>query len=320
MKFDDQISWLAKINSANLRPKRFEEIDSTLPYFKVYKNELNKYAIDCFNYKTHDNAPRMNYISNFLLNDVFPNVDKEINLNGYYSIQLHDTYTYLNDNKNYTDVLCFGQSKHHKGPVMLPDCYFIGDWGDKYNNISDNNTWDNKISQIIFAGTTTGNRNPKLNERIKTCIWAIDKPQCNFYITNIAQINPQQILNDIPNFKDIYRPPISFEEQMKYKYILNIDGNTVKWNPDYTFTNSLGFNMPSNDLLWYSSLLHDKNHYTAVNLDSIINTYNYYENNKKDALRIVENANELARKLFKKSIAVDYTVELFNNIASNNLL
>ena len=107
---------------------------------------------------------------------------------------------------------------------------------------------------------------------------------------------------------------------MKYKYILNIDGNTVKWNPDYTFTNSLGFNMPSDDLLWYSTLLHDKTHYAAVDLDSILNTYNYYENNAKNAQRIVDNANELAAKLFKKSIAVDYTVELFNNIASNNLL
>jgi hypothetical protein len=316
MKFDEHIKWLASANSGSLYPKEFEEIDKTLPYFKVSNKEGNNYTIDMFNYKTHDNADRMPYVCDFLLYNVFPHV-KSGNLSGYYSIQLHDTYTYLNDGKNYKDVLCFGKYKIDKGPVMIPDCYFMGDWGGKYHNIIDPNTWDIKQNKIVFGGTTTGSRNPKLNQRIQTCLWAIDKPSCDFYITNVAQIPPQQLLNDIPNFDKIYKNYISLEQQMSYRYILNIDGNTVKWNPDYAFTNSLGLCMPSNDMLWYSTLLHDNIHYKEVDLNNMLSILNYYQNNKKEALFIIENANKLAKTLFKKSIAIDYMIELFDNIAGN---
>jgi hypothetical protein len=122
MDIEQNLQWLAQCNSGTCRPKRKEEIDSTLPYFNVIKGDMGKYKIEAFNYETHDNAPRMPHVCNWLLNRIFPSVSGD--LCGYYNIQLHDNYSYLRDGKDYTDVLCFGKLKDDKGPVQLPDCYF----------------------------------------------------------------------------------------------------------------------------------------------------------------------------------------------------
>lgn len=311
MNFRESIKSLSDINSFTCYPKTYDNIDKDLPYFKIDSNK----NIDMFNYKTHDNAPRMPYICSYILYNIIPYVKGD--LTGYYNIQLHDTYTYLNDDKNYKDVLCFGKFKDEKGPVCLPDCYFLGDWNGKYNDFKDKLSWQNKKDKICFYGTTTGNRNPLLNERIQTCLWAIDKPECDFYITNIAQIDQKVLIKTIPDFFKIYTKRVSMIEQLKYKYHLLIDGNTKKWDVDTYFTNSLAFSMPSKDMLWYSSLLCDKREFVEVDKDSMINTYLYYQNNPKEVELITSNAQRIAKELFKSSIAREYMIDLFENIASN---
>lgn len=315
MNFAESIEWLGQVNSGACFPKREEEIDKSLPYFNVTKDDRGRYQMSLYNYEFHDNAPRMQYVAQYLLNNIFPYV--RANLSGFYNIQLHDTYTYLEDNKDYKNVLCFGKFKHEKGPVQLPDCYFIGDWGGKYRNIIDNMEWTDKKSKIIFAGTTTGSRDPKKNVRINTCIWALDKPICDCYITNIAQIEPRRIFNDVPEFKYIYRPPIPMTEQIKYRYQLVIDGNTCRWNPDVYFTNTLALHMPTRDMLWYYPLLREKEHYIDVTTENMESQFNYYESNHNDTKRIIANANNVAKQLFTMHACQKYTIALFENIASN---
>jgi hypothetical protein len=310
MNFKDSIELLGSVNSATCYPKKYNEINLDLPYIRISNGK-----IDMFNYKTHDNAPRMSYVCQFLSEEVLPNVKG--NVNGYFNIQLHDTYTYLNDGINYKDVLCFGKNKSHKGPVMLPDCYFMGDWGKKYHNVADNLKFEQKIDKICFYGTTTGNKNPLLNERIQTCLWAIDKPVCDFYITKIAQIEPSDIIKNIHNFNNIYAQPIDFNSQSKYKYQLRIDGNTRKWDADAYFINSLALALPSKDMLWYESLINENTHFVEVTQDTMINKFNYFQENGNEAKLIIQNANRLANQLFNFKTAKDYTISLFENIAFN---
>jgi hypothetical protein len=326
MDLNDNIRHLAQANSVKCYPKRLEDINKELPYFSLQKKNIgNGYTIQAFNYETHDNAPRMSYVLNYFSLKVFPFVEGD--LSGYYNIQLHDTYSYLNDGIDYSDVICFGKRKSDKGPVQIPDCYFLGDWGAKYHSWKmDNNggvagidsiDWKDKQSKIVFAGTTTGSRDPKTNERIQTCLWARDKPECDFYITNIAQIEPRRILQDVPDFKYIYRPPVPMVEQMKYRYQLVIDGNTCRWNPDVYFTNTLAFHYPSNDMLWYYPFLREKQEFVSITKDNLLNKFNYYENNQKEALFIVDNAKHIANKIFNKEVCAQYTIDLFQCIADN---
>lgn len=321
MNLSDNILALAHANSGTCHPKRLEEIDTTLPYFHIEHQigSNSKYSIRAFNYTEHDNAPRMGYILNWLANAVFPRV--EGSLNGYYNIQLHDNYSYLEDGKSYKDVLCFGKLKRDKGPVQLPDCYFIGDWGQKYHNFKDTLNWNEKSNKIVFAGTTTGKRDPLKNERIQSCLWARQQPIlkdiCDVYITNIAQIDPQRIFKEVPDFKYIYRPPIPMEQQLTYRYHLGMDGNTCRWYPDTYFTNSLLLQMPSDDMLWYYPLICEGTHFVSVDKTNLLQKYHYYENNPNEAMHITRNAQRLARQLFTPDVCREYTVALFNHIVQN---
>lgn len=315
MDIKESISWLASVHSGKCYPKREEDVDKTIPYFELDKSITGKYIFKGYNFETHDNAPRMGFVAYYLTNFVLPYAEGDVT--GFYNIQLHDNYTYLNDNKDYTDVLCFGGSKTKKNVVMLPDCYFMGNWDGKYTNFEDNMKFDTKKSKIIFAGTTTGSRVPVLNKRIQTCIWGMDKDACDFYITNIAQIEPKRIFSEVSDFKYIYRPPIPLSEQLKYKYHLVLDGNTCRWNPDVFFMNSLAFQMQSNDMLWYYPLLQEGTHYVHVDYTNMLDKYLFYEENVNEAKTIICNAHTLAKKLFTKDVCQQYCIALFENIAIN---
>ena len=329
MNFDEQLSWLAKKNSGKCYPKRLDDIDKSLPYFKISKDVIGKYVWQPFNYETHDNAPRMSYVAKYMLENVFPYVRGD--LSGYYNIQLHDHYSYLKDGKCYDDVLCFGAMKGNqvggKWAVQVPDCYFMGNWGGKYDNLIDDIIWENKMKKIIFVGTTTGSREPKENIRINTCLWALDanrESYCDFWITSIAQMDAKKVFADVPRFRNIFRPPMPLEQQMKYKYMLGIDGNTCRWNPDVYFMKTLALNLPSQDTLWYSSMLKDGEHFVEVNKEehhpkNLTKQFKYYERNSHEAMRIIENANQIAKKLFKQEVCQKYTIELFESIAENKV-
>jgi hypothetical protein len=183
--------------------------------------------------------------------------------------------------------------------------------------VVDKYAWEDKWNKIVFAGSTTGNRNAKLNERIETCLWAIDKPDCDFYITNIVQMDAKAALEAVPNLRNVLRPPMSFDDQMKYKYMLLIDGNTNKWTCDSFFTNSLSFMMPSKDMLWYYPLMQDGTHYVGVRKDDMLDKFKYYNYNSAEAKHIVLNGNILAKHLFNQKMCRKYLVSLFEAIAAN---
>ena len=291
MNTEESVKWLAQVHSGKCYPKRFDEINKELPYFHIFKDALGKYDIACFNYKGHDNEDRMPYMAGYFKQVIFPYVTT--NISGYYNIELHDGYTYLKNGKDYKDCLTFAKFKTDKLIPLLPDVYFINNWGDQV--IKDPTPWEDKLSKICWFGTTTGSRIPTENNRIKTCLWALNKRDiCDFYVTKVAQMDPAKVLLDIPEFKQIYRQGASQEEQMKYRYHLTLDGNTSGWNVWEYKTNSLVFKQKSNEMLWYYPLMKDKVHFVNVDTDNMESMYQYYQNKAKEANLIIKNANQFA--------------------------
>lgn len=318
MNQQDNIIYLAQSNSQKCYPKKIEEIDKSIPYFEIIKNQFNRYDIIPYSYESHDNAQRMSLWVNYIKDMILPNIDSKINLSGYYNIQLHDSPTYLNDNKDYKDVLCFAKLKNDKGAILIPDPYMIQNWGNMLNNIDDKKEWTDKKNKIIFAGTTTGNRDPLKNERINLCLWSLkNKDFCDFNITNIAQMNIENIKKYVPEFDNIYKLPINIDEQMQYKYQLNIDGNTCKFNVEHFKINSVIMKYKSNDMLWYYPLIQNNVHYTEVNKDIIKNTFEFFNNNPNLANVMIYNAKKLASELFRPIIHQIYTINLFESIGNN---
>lgn len=320
MNLQESVVYLAQANAQSARRLREEEVNKSIPYFEIYKNDFNRYSTRAFSYKDHDNAPRMDMWCNYLREFIFPNIDPNVNISGFYNIELHDSYTYLDSDKNkYKNVLTFSKFKDDTGPVLIPDPYMIGNYGatlsytyyiDKEKDIS------KKLGKACFYGTTTGDRNPKINKRINLCLWGLDNRDiCDFAITNIAQMNETDVREAVPRFDEIYQKgQVSIDEQLKYKYHVIPDGNTCRfdvWN--YT-TNNVVMKYDSKEMLWYYPLLQEDTHYVSVNTSNLRNKIQILENSPQIGQIITYNANKLSQALFRPIIHQMYTINLFENM------
>lgn len=315
MDIIDNIKYQAVMNSKGVYPKNEDDINKDLPYIQIYKDSNEKLEVACYNYETHDNAPRMAFYSHYLKYAIFPNIEKECQVTGFYNIELHDSYTYLNNNKNYKDTFVFSKFKTDNCPVLLPDPYMVSNWGNKV--ITDTKEWTDKQDKVCFFGTTTGNRDPSKNRRISMCKWAINKENYNFKISNIAQMTSYDILNKmgINTWRNVYRNQIvPFSEQLDYKFHFAPDGNTCKFDVWNYGTNTVIFKDISNDMLWYYPLMKNGEHFVEVDENTMESKRIYYVNNPKESLRIIDNSKRLYLDLFKPENHIIYTSTLFNTI------
>lgn len=318
MNLQDTITYLAQVNSRTCYPKRRDDVDESIPYFQVFKNDLGRYDMRTFAYEKHDNAPRMQLWESYLRSSIFPNIDPTIDISGYYNIELHDSYTYLNNNKDYKNVLCFSKYKKDSDPILIPDPYMICNYGGMLNTINDEADWNKKKNKIVFCGTTTGHRDPLLNDRIKLCLWSLDKRDwCDFYITKVAQMDISDIESKIPNFTSISKQPLSIPDQLAYKYHLSMDGNTCRFDTWYYKTNNVVLKYDSKEMLWYYPFFQNETHYCDVNTDNMKNTIEFFNNNPQHAYCMIYNTKKLSQMLFRPIVHQMYTINLFENIAAN---
>lgn len=309
----ENISYLAKANSGF--PRRLEDINMGIPYIHVFRGSDGKWDVTGHNYESHDNAPRMQLYIYYFKHAIFPNVQG--NIAGYYNIELHDSYTYLNKPFSYKNVLTFSKFKDDKGPVLIPDPYMVMNWNNQ--EVKDTSDFNTKKDNVCFYGTTTGNRDPLLNRRINMCLWAIDRPHYDFKITNIAQMSEVDIINKIgfSKWSKIYqRQPVSIPDQLQNKFHFLPDGNTCKFDTWYFNTNTLNFKDSSRDMLWYYPMIIDKTHFVEVDEYKIDKMRQYYINNPNEANFIIANAKALKEQLFKPYNHMYYTSLLFEEMST----
>jgi hypothetical protein len=265
--------------------------------------------------------------NNYIRNDLLINVLKDkilpdISLNNNFIINfnLHDIY-------NKSGVLTFG-SKLNSESILIPDIYQMYNYQDSLkSNFNDNIEFKNKINKIIFGGSTTGNINIKLNERINTCIWSnINNwaiKNTYFKLTNIIQIPKNRLYLYTKkynlNIDSIISNNISIDEQLKYKYILSIDGNTWAWDrPVWIMSsNSLFFKYESDNIGWYYDFLKEDTHYISVNTENMENKYNFFENNTNQALEIINNSKKFVKDYCSEETWTFYFKSLLEEISYN---
>jgi hypothetical protein len=322
MNNNDAIVFLAQSNGKHFHPLREDELEDVhTPFFQVYKGANNAYEVNMFNFDKHDNAPRMPFYCEYLMRNVFPNVDLKYDLSGYYPIELHDSYSYLSKRKtaSYDNVLTFAKHQEDAYPVLIPDPFAIGNYGGRLNE-KDPLKWNDKSDKVGFFGVTTGNTNPVKNERLKICDWSRKhRDMSEFYITRIAQIEPRQVLNAYPEFKDMYHDPVKQHEQYKYKFLLSADGNTCSYDRMCWImkSNSMLFKYQSNDILWYYPLVMEGTHFTSVTTDNIVKKREFYLNNPNQAQLQIANANHFVQNFVTPVNTMMYATYLFENLAEN---
>lgn len=152
-------------------------------------------------------------------------------------------------NKNSTTSLC-------------PNLYgMIG-----YNNLAGVGTVDNTPFSVkqnvgVFIGATTGDTNVKNNNRLKLANRYQDSDVCKIYIDTIIQVINQELYEEYPNYSKFFlNRKVSILEQYKYKYLIDIDGNTTSWDRlKWIFkSNSICLKQKSENVEWYYPLLDDQ--------------------------------------------------------------
>lgn len=321
MNYIDSIVQIAQNNGKLFSPiadqEEAKELD--IPYFHVYRAD-GRYRIDYFEHEKHDNAPRMPYYCDYLLRDIFPNVNHKCNLEGYYPIELHDAITYLDNGKDYSNAFTFAKTKMDLMPVLIPDPFMIGNYGGRLN-LTDPYSWEQKVNKTAFFGVTTGKRNPALNTRLKFCEWATShRGICDAYITGIVQMEAKDVVSTYGDtIKRMCAQYIPQEKQYEYKFLLSIDGNTCSYDRLCWVMNSqsLAFKYPSNEILWYYPLLLEDTHYVEVNEKTLESKMMYYLNNPKEAEFIVKSANQFVRRYCSTISTQLYLTYLMETIAEN---
>jgi hypothetical protein len=316
----DAIIHLAKTEGRKLKVHRDEStLNKKLPYFSLSKKD-GTYNAAIFNHVGHDNADRMPFIANYILQNVCPFVDKQCDLSGFYNIELHDTYSYLNNDINYKNCLVWSKRKEDHDVILMPDLYHLIGYGGKLEK-KDTLAWEHKRDKVAFYGTTTGDRDPLKNDRIQTCLWGIPHREwADLYITKVAQIPAARIAQNITLFNQIAHDYVPPDHLFTYKFCLDIPGNTCSWDrvPLILNSRSLLFKKPCTDMCFYYPLLHSREHYIACDTHNMYSQYMYYKNNSREAQLIIDNANRFTNNFLMAKHARLYLVSLFEEAAIAN--
>lgn len=256
------------------------------------------------NHERHENSDRMHIVTRFLDEMVLPYMDKAARaaVRGRYPIELHDTYTYLEDHevnsgRFHSGALVFARNKEHgclglgrsKGnmPVLFPDTAQMKNYMNilRFEDPTLKNGpkgWEAKTASMFFAGSSTGPRDPARNPRIAACLWSLDHRDISeFYITHIVQMDREHALTRIPRLAQCLREtprvytqrglglPFAPDEHVLYRIGANLPGNTYSWMrvPLVLGSRTVLFDDAfQRDEAWYSPLLQDGVHYVGVDM------------------------------------------------------
>lgn len=315
MDYIESCEYLAQKEGKRLKIKTIEDINSNIPFFQI-----DGPTVRVANYKWHDNGPRMTYFANYLMQNVLPEIKS--NVDGFYNIELHDSHSYLNNENDYTNCLVWSKHRKNNDVVLIPDIFNLHDFGGQIHE--DTIEWKSKNDKIGFWGTTTGNRDPLLNDRINTCLWFHKQDNehklSDVYITRLAQIDYNKLIYDVPHIKDVCRKPVPMHEQFTYKFLLDIPGNTCCWDrtPKIMNSNSLMFKMPCDDMCFYYPLLIDNVNYVGVDKHNVLSKQQYFLSNQAEAHHIIKNAQSLRRNVINGYTAKRYMITLLESASDNH--
>lgn len=156
-----------------------------------------------------------------------------------------------------------------------------------FRTVRDDIKFEDKLDHAVFRGTCYQPHRQKFIEKY------YNLPKTNFGDTRKSEVGT-------PYHKDF----MSIKEQLKYKYIVSIEGNDVASNLKWIMaSNSLCFMIKPKYASWFAEeLLIPNYHYVLLKEDysDIQEKMEYYNNNPQEALKIIKNANEYVNQFKDK--------------------
>jgi hypothetical protein len=219
--------------------------------------------------------------------------------------------------------IVFSKNKYTQKSLM-PDSYAMGN----YNNlpdIPDTKPFFKKNKTGYFIGTSTGDSNPELNDRLFYSNYS-HHHQTNFRcdINHICQIPIENIKKVYPSYEKFVmnqRKSIG-EQRHNYRYIIDIDGNTCSWDRIVWImkSNCICLKKKSDNINWYYPLFEKNLHYIEFNSPeelqrSIHNLNHLAKKNPQKIRNMIQKSKEFVSTYLSKSAHLTYFGYLLHYIS-----
>jgi len=217
----------------------------------------------------------------------------------------------------YTKFSTFGRHKS-SNHIGMPDPLVCGvlTFGYKIRTyLNDDIPFSEKKDGIIFRGSDTSKqRENLLNQRLTFCI---NNKDCNYIdskITFFAHYSDDMLRSHNINKNEIYSEYTTSEDQLKYKYIAYINGNTVSgdrmmWQ---LASNSLLIQVKpkenEDDYIWYHSFLNSLGILPTFPEESFLDDFKEFEK-REDIEALIKKQQYFASIILDRGFQMLYTKE-----------
>jgi hypothetical protein len=180
--------------------------------------------------------------------------------------------------------------------------------------------WKDKKNIALFRGSSTGCDNTLNNPRIKLADisykWSKDQNKKNLIDVALSKIvirirayNKIIGVNRSKELEYLKGTFIDEEEQKKYKYIFNIEGNAQAYRyPSEFKKQSVILNVKSDFKMWFEPLLENKKNFIEIdnNYNNLYETLMWLKENDKEAEQIAKNGYNFYKENLSQSSIIDY--------------
>jgi hypothetical protein len=179
-------------------------------------------------------------------------------------------------------ILCFAKKKEEQG-VLMPDFEMLSGYrGNFYDTLMANAPqWSALVPKVLFRGASTGGVFRPDNwmnlPRPRACLLAKSIPEIlDAKLIKACDCDPQ--VQDIMIDAGIIASYMPVADQLRYKYQLDIDGNSCCYSRTYWIlrSNCVPFKVQSNNIQWFYKGIHPYIHYVPIASDFSDLADNYF--------------------------------------------
>lgn len=231
-------------------------------------------------------------------------------LKGDYLFSLHDGVHY----KHPWPVLGFASTDeliNNSDVILVPDPDVLLGYSNLFREVDAatyNTPWSNKIPKVFWRGSATGagKETNDLNDvpRLRFMNYANNLDFVDVGITLYTeQLNPsfKKLLSSTYSLS----PTVTVAKAIKYKYLIDIDGNSCSYSRMawILYSNSLLMKHASIYKQWYYKSMQPYVHYLPIseNFSNLQEQYIWAETNQDAAQTIADNGRIFAKKIFNEN-------------------
>jgi hypothetical protein len=212
-------------------------------------------------------------------------------------------------------LFVFAKQKQVQGEILVPDCYVIERSylipnGFVFKNLPPV-PWKEKIGKLLWRGSTSqglllDQENYKTLSRVTLCQLSKQYPT----LIDAGFTLYFQGADQIAELAEFRKDKLSYEELIRGKYQLWIDGNSVSYSDSgWRFlAQSVVLKPDSNNIQWYFPLLKPDVHYLPLkaNLEDLLEKLLFLQNNDSVAEELADNGFTFAREHLCKEDLLRY--------------